>query len=182
MSDHLEMCGFELYILISLINSPQTYYGHFLQYILLCSPLIDFSFLKFIYYALSAWLQWLFSLSQLVTAALHARGDILIMFRHHWKSWSVCLSLWPQHKQLHPQINKTWGGPKVQQDVVQEALRQLIRAASVFVLVFICVKVCMRMISCVTGIECLVVEECRVVSYCSFYIISVRLFMFYSQR
>lgn len=42
-------------------------------------------------------------------AALRARGDIPSMFTHHWRSWSVCLSLWPQHKQLHPQINKTRG-------------------------------------------------------------------------
>ena len=98
-------------------------------------------------------------------AALRAQGgDIPGMFTHHWRSWSVCLSLWPQHKQLGPQINKARGrGRECKQDAVQRDTDNE-SGPPLFVWVRVCVYMCvytlvrMQMFA-MCGSQCLLVED-----------------------
>lgn len=112
--------------------------------------------LKFltVYPAPSARLEWSCALRQPVADSRSSCfagsvGDIPSMFTHHLRSGSVCLSLWPQHKQLHPQINKTRGrGHKCSRTFkcsVQEAPRQR---------VCLYARLCLRVCVCVhnTGV------------------------------
>lgn len=71
-------------------------------------------------------------------------GDIPSVFTHRLRSASVFLSLWPQHKQLHPQINKTQGGGHGPGAAGRNSSVQLKRRLFVFTCVHLQANVCVH--------------------------------------
>lgn len=94
--------------------------------------------------------------SRAASAAVRSPRKILGVFTHQRRSASVCLSLWPQHKQLHPQINRR--GPTSaagrSSARLQEALGQRAQGPPLFVrsIVFTCTC---EWLACATGSGCL---------------------------
>lgn len=80
------------------------------------------------------------------------------VFKHHWRIWSVYFSLWPQHKQLHPQINKTGGsGHEGSRTASKKSDSRRVSAAS-FGEARVCVYMCVNTTAPMSNWRC--VEEC----------------------